>query len=329
MGQRLFIIGNGFDLHHELKTSYRDFTDFLKIENSSDSRDHIEIFNACNDLLGYECTNGSIWGNFEDSLGRFEPDRLFENCLNYLDDDYPHRSREASWEGEKLVDLIAKGMPNALKKWILGVQNSASIMVAKLPLPKEAGYLSFNYTNILESFYGVEKSQICHIHGTVEVPLIGHDVEPSEAESSRPPIQPKPEGMSAEQEEYWEDCMSSQESQSADWLYDQIDKYWPQSFKYTDEKLASNAPFFEALAGTNDVTILGHSLSEVDMPYFMEILRRCSPNANWDVSYFKEAEKEHKKKALINIGVDQNRIALFKFEEWACLEFARHKSRFG
>jgi Bacteriophage abortive infection AbiH len=329
MGQRLFIIGNGFDLHHELKTSYRDFADFLKIENSSDSRDQIEIFDACNDLLGYECTNGSIWGNFEDSLGRFEPDRLFEKCLNYLDDDDPHRSGEASWEGEKLVDLIAKGMPDALKKWILGVQNSASIVVAKLLLPTEARYLTFNYTNILESFYGIVESQICHIHGTAEMLLIGHGVEPSEAEGSRPPTEPKPEGMSAEQEEDWEDWMSSQGSQSADWLHDEIDEYWWQSYKDTDWHLAMNAPFFEALAGTEDVTIMGHSLSEVDMPYFSEILRRCSPHANWQVSYFDDCEKEQKKKALISIGVDENRIALFKLEEWADLEFARHKSRCG
>ncbi|MBR4597312.1 MAG: hypothetical protein IKO42_02815 [Opitutales bacterium] len=32
--QTLYIIGNGFDLHHGLKTSYNDFKDFLEKESA-------------------------------------------------------------------------------------------------------------------------------------------------------------------------------------------------------------------------------------------------------------------------------------------------------
>jgi hypothetical protein len=310
-------------LYHELKTSYWDFAEFLKTKDSSDTRHHLEILDACNDFLGCECTNSSIWGNFEDSLGCFEPQSLFHKCRDYIDDDNPNCSSEASLEAEKLVDLIGKGMPNALKKWIKEIQDTATITVSKLPLPAEARYFNFNYTNVLQSFYGIENSRICHIHGTVETPQIGHDVEPSEAESLRPPEEPKPEGMSQEQEEYWEDYMSSQESQSADLLYDQIDEYWGWLYKKTEENIARHAPFFEALAGINDITVMGHSLSRVDMPYLREILRKCSPNANWEVSYFRDCEKDQKKKALVDIGVEEERIALFKLENWSCLEFAR------
>lgn len=58
MCRKLFIIGNGFDLAHEVESSYSDFKNFLE-ENYTDTYDFVQTY--CRPEM-YE------WQDFEDSL---------------------------------------------------------------------------------------------------------------------------------------------------------------------------------------------------------------------------------------------------------------------
>jgi len=78
---RLYIIGNGFDLHHEICSAYSDFKAFLKKEDFS-------LFRLVEDYLPV----GEEWSELEVALGDIDVTYMFENnsiyCPSYPADDW-------------------------------------------------------------------------------------------------------------------------------------------------------------------------------------------------------------------------------------------------
>lgn len=90
----LMIIGNGFDLHHGLATSYSDYHKWLKVHDKQVVKDFDSFVSAveCSDFENsLDCTRGSArednprWCSLEESLG-IEWDDL---CYETLDHTYP------------------------------------------------------------------------------------------------------------------------------------------------------------------------------------------------------------------------------------------------
>jgi len=78
MNDKLYIIGNGFDLHHGIKTNYVDFRNYLE-ENFPDLFDSLEsYYNMDEDSL--------LWSEFENGLKEFDPTDLENNFGEYLPD---------------------------------------------------------------------------------------------------------------------------------------------------------------------------------------------------------------------------------------------------
>lgn len=65
----LFIIGNGFDLHHGLKTSYFDFRDRVVSKKPFLKRSLSEIY-------GEQINNEMWWSNFENMLAHIDYNNL-------------------------------------------------------------------------------------------------------------------------------------------------------------------------------------------------------------------------------------------------------------
>ena len=55
--------------------------------------------------------------------------------------------------------------------------------------------------------------------------------------------------------------------------------------KKCDDIIVDNSDFFEGIRNISRIVVLGHSLSEVDMPYFREISRQIGKEVTWDISY--------------------------------------------
>lgn len=54
-----------------------------------------------------------------------------------------------------------------------------------------------------------------------------------------------------------------------------------------------NQIFFDSLININEIFILGHSLSSVDMDYFVEVRKRVLPSCKWYISYFSENDLDN------------------------------------
>ena len=187
--KRLFIIGNGFDLSHKLKTSYNDFCKYLE--------------NACNgirrytpetatDLYGdrtvnYESLSGFIleiidkfykyekWGDLENELPEIikklqdlqEELDIYEMMNIYKD--------KIEWERyeyrrEEMEDNLAFCVPKIrelINDWIQTIDTNSVGRKKKYSkiMSEEDFYLTFNYTDTLEEVYKVKPKNICHIHG--------------------------------------------------------------------------------------------------------------------------------------------------------------------
>ena len=71
MTEKLYIIGNGFDLHHELKTSYAHFRDDYVKKRSP------ILWNDLLDIYGEAPQNDNLWwNNFENMLGKVDYESL-------------------------------------------------------------------------------------------------------------------------------------------------------------------------------------------------------------------------------------------------------------
>ena len=69
-GDTLFIIGNGFDLAHSMRTKYADFRDWLKSQG-----EHILV----EDIEYYFNIDPETWSDFEHALGDYDLQTLYKN----------------------------------------------------------------------------------------------------------------------------------------------------------------------------------------------------------------------------------------------------------
>lgn len=156
MRNQLFIIGNGFDLFHGLKTNYSFFKEYCK---SVPTMSPWCKYKTLKDLLESLYTvNGecSLWSDFEAALSR--PNIA---VLKELWDEI------GSEKFRKAFESLSLQIQNAFNQWIieLGKELKDTSPNVKLNLPHQANFITFNYTNTLESFYGIN---CLHIHDIAE-----------------------------------------------------------------------------------------------------------------------------------------------------------------
>jgi len=78
MVNKLYIIGNGFDLHHGLKTRYCDFVSYLKKKNK-------ELYCHLVHYINVESEN-KLWSDFEDNLAKLDAERILSDYSDRLPD---------------------------------------------------------------------------------------------------------------------------------------------------------------------------------------------------------------------------------------------------
>lgn len=300
----LYIIGNGFDLQHGLKSSYDDYHEYLKT-NMLNVEDFINQYFIFED----KCDKKDIaysWSNFEDNLATFKAKQFFddhdnisEEFLNQKDpqwgDSYGVLD-EVDEESEKMYLEIKQSFWN----WIHEVSET-KIERRGMHFAENAIFLSFNYTPTLEKVYNIP--DVFHIHGNVrdhneESLIFGHGVK-------------NLEGEILELDEYGESNRTpwfDAEAASRSLFY----KFQ----KPVDDIIDENKVFFDSIKCIEKVVVLGHSLNDIDMPYICKIKDSISNGSNWIIVYYHEKDKQHAKKVMKNIGVNTDLCKLLSWEKY-------------
>lgn len=297
----LYIIGNGFDLYHKLKSSYYDFRDYIKKTNW-------DLFQK---LEAYHPEN--LWNDFERNLGRFKEKLLFDLSSLFLPDtkeDFEDLQMSqiylagdfAAGESYEMLSELNK----SLKKWAVTLCNTK--VEAVLGLDYYAHFLSFNYTNLLSKVYGIENERINQIHGRCmgyrDELIIGHsnDEDISNNEYSRNRFHSK------RKQKYNFEAIKN--------LHEKIGEHFYDSSKKSSEIIKSNSSYFESLNEIEYIYILGHSISDVDACYYKKIIEvnNNPEEINWVIAFRKEEDKITLKDNIQNLGISSNQVT-FKFWE--------------
>ena len=299
----LYVIGNGFDLHHELPTSLVGFREFSKY-----SAFHRLYENGVFKMLADQSPDDH-WNQLEQNLANFDVDELIELASQYYSDD-PHENQFV-YEVETSIDAITTGLTEALHNYLAVAEKKAVRPERFLRLDTNAHFISFNYTDTLERIYKIPSDRICYIHGKLNSPVgivIGHAMKQSSVEP-RPPI----DLTSFTEEEM--DAFADSYSPDYERAILEAHEYFRRSYKDTDACIKDSHSFLQSLSDIDNVIILGHSLAEIDQIYFEHINQNAGTKCKWWATYFPCSQKDVMFKRLEEIVGESNRINVFEMSQ--------------
>ncbi|XYB84410.1 bacteriophage abortive infection AbiH family protein [Vibrio parahaemolyticus] len=312
--KRLYIIGNGFDLYHGLPTSYLSFKDYLKNNNI------ISYDNFNNSFYYYNDIN-DLWANFEENLSNLDTETVIDRFSDYL----PHfsidfRDRDMGAfdiEIKNFVNSITTSLKFSFVDFIKDAVKKGKQNKILRSFCNESKFISFNYTNTLEKLYSVNKKDILYIHGNIyddnEDIILGHGVEPCDIDFGNYISNIDNNGVFVENA--WLDC----ESDFINIAYNEgaatLEQYYLSSFKNTEKILVDNEKFFDSLFNIEEVYVLGHSLSDVDLPYFYRLVKILPRSTKWIVSYYTEEEKIANFFKVVDLGIEEDSIKMITIND--------------
>lgn len=195
----LFIIGNGFDLSHELKTLYEHFHEYLKEEYPESNGEGLTVpepifmpdgdvryedantVNLLMYLINNAEPNGENWSDLERSMGYFDFDEAFDFLPEDLDEDDEPDMWKNSYNNEDLARSLVDPVHSIVdyfSQWIDTIDINEDIKIKsdflKVMDKDNDFFLTFNYTKTLEVLY--KAHNVCHIHGEQDggFLLLGH-----------------------------------------------------------------------------------------------------------------------------------------------------------
>lgn len=157
----LYIIGNGFDLYHGIKSSYGSFRKWLQTHDYDTYQTYETV-----------CDYDALWSDFETGMAYVSRDFFLESGLAFFPDSKSDPDEwsaadiflggdAASSSAYELLDKLKKDF----HKWVCSLSVPRDYKNKMLYVDDYARFLTFNYTTFLESHYGIPSSQINHIHG--------------------------------------------------------------------------------------------------------------------------------------------------------------------
>ena len=276
--ESLVIIGNGFDLMHGVESSCWDFQ--KTIGKNSRFRSYMETYLDTSDL----------WSNLEESLGKLNysmflnPDNV-DMCLDNFVAYNPDAQAADFFAAVETSILPTFEIPRELKqrfkKWIKTLVVQSDNRPFSM-LHGDYKVLSFNYTEFIETLYGAKSNNVCYIHGcrknrnngkSSEL-ILGH--RPGMEEEQWDKVKLKPFKFKDPYKRYIMESALETAAREAAW-------YEEETTKKCSDIIKKHRSFFDELTTIKSIFVIGHSLSEVDYPYFEEICKKT--NAKWYIGY--------------------------------------------
>jgi transcriptional regulator with XRE-family HTH domain len=302
----LFIIGNGFDLMHKVPSSYYNFRDFLGKNNRL--RNVLENYIKRDDL----------WADFEESLAYIDDDAMLATTNDMMDifdvkdqfdDDFSAADFFVAAEAAiEPAQTIMRELQRQFKEWVSTLERSNSAKPLIDILSNKSKFINFNYTEFLETIYEISKKNIWYIHGdrrdkNTEL-ILGH----------------APEAQ-------FEEEIDLHKSKNKDWKiknqteYDLREtagygliEYYDATTKKSADVIKDNKDKFEKFRYVEDVVVIGHSLSQVDYPYFKEIIKynQNAADMNWHISWYSSGDLKRIKQFVSEMNISNSKVKIFR-----------------
>ncbi|WP_343209379.1 AbiH family protein [Anaerolentibacter hominis] len=291
---RLYFLGNGFDLSHNLDTSYLNFKHYLRDNYSSLYLKFIKMYEIYGDDADM------FWSDFENNLACLSNYYLFDMVNSNNCDFNIGKPYDTAWKRDVLISNldVYSELQQAFISWA-GEKDRDTIKV-KYKISKlffsydrkcvdgEEGsdfFLVFNYTHTLERVYGINKEYVFRPHGEVGKnclePQFGHGND---------------------------DCISKVNNlynETAD-MYERVAYNWAEEYlrltrKNVNEFLSDVDIFYDSHNLNPDtICVIGMSFGKADIPYFRQAHNNFS-RAKWIISYHKDEDGNDQRKYFIRV----------------------------
>lgn len=275
MNNTLYIIGNGFDLHHGLNTSYSNFRDTC-------AKKKPVLWGLLTDIYGDAINDDMWWREFEVMLGKID--------YNHLIQTYNGEAMGAM----KVQNLFKGTLPPFFGGWIMEM-NHKTQEDQSLNIDPESLFFTFNYTLTLENVYHVKVENVWHIHGSikdVDNIVVGHDSDDRK--------------LFGEYLAYKDEHGPIRSD-----ITDNIIKMAANGAKCVDDRIARHEEKFSNLYhNVKHIIVMGFSFNDIDIPYIKAILdaNTNADNIDWTVYYHSDGNDEEIIDRLLQIGVKREHI---------------------
>lgn len=299
--RKLVVIGNGFDIAHGIPTRYSNFMEYLLryeqkpqfFEGSkryallSSISPQDQARHRFYEALSKYIPEQDLWCSFEEALGDLDYEQIQEDnscyLLDYADDNWRD---SANHDFQYMIEQdlsFAADIPRYFLEWIRTINTNVPPICSSKIIGINDLFLNFNYTNTLENVYDIPTVNILYIHGNAlqgDNLILGHHDTTLFQEKSIPAFN------SAEEHDVY--LESIDEDFRITEARDIIKAYFRKTYKDTASIIKEKQVFFCSLLHVDTVFVLGHSLSEIDMDYFIEIRKNVSPTCKWYISYYSQ-----------------------------------------
>ncbi|GAA77956.1 bacteriophage abortive infection AbiH family protein [Pseudoalteromonas sp. BSi20495] len=274
----LFIIGNGFDLWHNLPTNYKDFY-----------QQYREYLNQIEHYFPNSLQEEELWSDFENVLGKFDESILIDenDFMDFSGDDFPTQQMYGLEDAvEDFSNNTIQSITRSFTTWINSINLESSVQ--QMTFPDTAKFINFNYTSTLQQLYKIPVEHVYHIHGNVgqAKPLIfGHTKAVTQA--------------IAEEDSYYTVAINNGRrvlevlrKPVADIIRDKLNPLLESSVK-----------------DISVITVIGHSLNKIDLPYFSRMVDQF-PDAHWQCYSYSLSEATAHRTVLEQIGIPIGNLSI-------------------
>lgn len=298
---KLYILGNGFDVGHQIPCKFSHFYKYLE-QNRSDILEIMEKYY-------YVGSDSGLWSDFETSLEEnISYDSLAEivgeNTPNFASDDF----RDRDWYNAQIYieqdcDELLDSIRSGFEEWIVSLQISKVNKVYELD--NSASFITFNYTEVLERVYKIPISNILHIHNKVGEELVfGHGKKAADFNVKKALYGDEQAFLDIDED----GNIESSESGHEQFAENAVCAFYDKMRKHTEEIIPKQLDFIRNISSISEIIVLGHSYNEIDLPYFKEIGKNITNTTKWTLHYFSDKDKKSAEKLMNELKIQDSLI---------------------
>ena len=276
----LYVIGNGFDLHHGINSSYRNFKEWLQENYSSIYYEIDEAYNSCDD---------EWWSDFENNLASIDAVEYSYNLANEYSPDLTSDRCDDMWnsaaiEVENRLSSLYNNLRECFHEWITQLKEPQNHKRIRIEY-RDSLFLTFNYTKTLETMYEIDPSNNLHIHGCIDDDnedfILGHGRTKVDISRMNPPVLAPPKNCFGEDEETNEMGEQFHEELAREAAIEAV----ASQQKPVNSIIKTHKRFFNRLKNIQYVHIYGFSFSKIDIPYLDTIVKSIdTKKTEWEIS---------------------------------------------
>lgn len=289
-------------------------------------------------------SKNNLWCDFEKYLSELSREKIFDildaRMPQVAEDDRKFRYSDYYIGLDEISQMVSQctyEMKYRFHRWVNTLHYAKGFRKKMLELDKDATFLTFNYTTFLETEYNIPRKNILYIHGCRKDKfgslILGHNsgyddninrwIYKNKNRRRYRHVQKDRRGKYFLNDKLAYLAYFLENDAKGNWrlptryyavqeAVERIESYYEENYKDTSSIINRYNCFFDSLAEVEVITVIGHSLSKVDMPYFLRMKDVLGKNVRWRFSFHQERDKEQIKRFCRRMNINETQATLFE-----------------